>query len=176
MRISERHWRLLGRLAAAGYFALALAVVAGGGLWWARLGQPPEQPIAFPHTTHAGRLGLPCTFCHTDAQRSPRAGVPPVELCLSCHRNVATERPEIRKILRHAEEKSPIAWNRVHALPAFVYFPHKRHVRAQVDCAACHGRVAEMPLVRQVRSLKMGWCVTCHQAKGAPTDCWTCHV
>jgi hypothetical protein len=176
MRVPERLLGRLLKLVVAGYFGLFLLLVAGWGVWWARFGLPPQQPIAFPHTTHAGRLALPCTFCHTTVQTSAQAGAPPLEVCLSCHRNIATDRPAIRVLLRHAEEKRPIEWVRVHSLPSFVYFPHKRHVKAGVDCAACHGRVAEMTVVRQVRSLQMGWCVTCHQARGAPIDCWTCHI
>lgn len=176
MRLDERLQRRLLRAAVAAYFGLFLLAVAGMAAWWARFGQPPQQPIAFPHTIHAGRLALPCTFCHTQAQSSLAAGAPPLEVCLSCHRTIATGRPAIQTLLRHAEEQRPIEWVRVHALPTFVYFPHKRHVRAGVDCAACHGRVAEMAVIRQVRSLKMGWCVTCHQARGAPIDCWTCHI
>jgi hypothetical protein len=29
--------------------------------------------------------------------------------------------------------------------------------------------------VRQVSSLQMGWCLGCHQQRGASTDCLTCH-
>ena len=39
----------------------------------------------------------------------------------------------------------------------------------------CHGQLAAMPKVRQVNSLKMGWCVSCHTENNAPTDCLICH-
>jgi len=29
--------------------------------------------------------------------------------------------------------------------------------------------------VRQVKSMKMGFCVSCHEANHAPTDCVICH-
>lgn len=45
---------------------------------------------------------------------------------------------------------------------------------AQV-CSICHGDVASMTTVKQVRSLKMGDCVDCHRDNAAPTDCTTCH-
>lgn len=58
-------------------------------------------------------------------------------------------------------------------------------VVASQTCSICHGNVAGMPKVEQVRPLKMGDCVNCHRANSfvdeegnrffAPTDCATCH-
>ncbi len=167
--------RLLTRLGLLGVFGFFLLLVAAMGVDWALTGRAPEQPIAFPHTVHAGRLQLPCTHCHLYADKSPRAGVPTLDICMNCHRSIAADRPEIVKLRRHYEEQRPVAWARVHGLPDFIYFTHKRHVRAGIDCFACHGAVATMTRVRQVRPLKMGWCVTCHRSNGAPTDCAICH-
>ncbi len=161
--------------AVAAYFGVIL--LAAAGLWasWLRAGIAPDQPIAFPHTIHVSKLSLPCNFCHLFVERSRIAGAPPVEKCMSCHRNIATEREEIRKLTRHYEKNEPIEWNRVYALPEHVYFSHKRHVKAGVECANCHGQVGAMEKIRRVSSLKMGWCVSCHRAQGAPRDCATCH-
>lgn len=167
--------RQLVRLFLLGYFGMFLLAAAALAYYQAHYRQPPAQPIAFPHTVHAGRLGLDCAFCHEFADRSPKAGVPPVEKCMSCHRSIALESLEVQKLHRHQEQGEPIAWNRVHVLPVHVHFTHKRHIRAGIDCAVCHGGVSRMTLVRQVRPLEMGWCVTCHRAKGASTDCATCH-
>jgi hypothetical protein len=163
------------RIALIGYFGASLLAV--GALAWYRSRDPisPAQPIAFPHTIHAGRLGLACTFCHSSAESSPRAGVPPLPTCMGCHQAVAVERPGVRTLRGHAERGEPVAWIRVHRLPDHVYFTHKRHVRAGLDCAACHGAVAAMERVKRVRPLTMGCCVTCHRLRGAPTDCTTCH-
>jgi predicted CXXCH cytochrome family protein len=57
-----------------------------------------------------------------------------------------------------------------------VYFTHKRHIAAGVQCEHCHGQLAAMPVVRQVKSMKMGFCVSCHEANHAPTDCVICHM
>ena len=104
--------------------------------------------------------------------------------------------PDIRKIYRamgfsdEAKRDStlapaPIAWNKVHNLPDFVYFDHSVHVSAGVECQTCHGAVETMERVRQVSDLSMGWCVNCHRdvtANGlngktvhAATDCSACH-
>jgi hypothetical protein len=162
------------RMALLGYFLLFLPVLALlGSRWHGR--QVPPQPIAYSHEIHAGRLALPCTFCHAQVENSPEATVPPVATCLNCHRTVATDRPEVQKLLDYERRGEAIHWQRVHALPDFIYFTHKRHVRAGVDCASCHGQIARMAVVRRAVPLQMGWCITCHRARGAPTDCATCH-
>lgn len=168
--------RFLLQLLLLAYFGAFLLAVAGGWVHRHRVLRPPPQPIAFSHTVHAGDLGLACPFCHIHVESSPQAGVPPVEKCMSCHQSVAVDRPEIRKLRRYWEAKAPIPWSRIHSLPEFIHFPHKRHVRAGVDCFACHGAVAKMAEVRKVRPLNMGWCVTCHRSRGAPTDCAVCHT
>jgi hypothetical protein len=167
--------RLLVRLLLLGYFGIFILLTAVLAYFHERCRQPPVQPIAFAHSIHAGRLGLDCLFCHEFADRSPRAGVPAVEKCLSCHRTIATDREQIRVLQGYSDRGEPIAWNRVHNLPAHVYFSHKRHIKTGIDCEACHGGVSKMTLMRQIRPLTMGWCVTCHRANGASTDCATCH-
>jgi hypothetical protein len=76
----------------------------------------------------------------------------------------------------------PIAWLKVHNLPAYTRFDHHAHVHAGVECASCHGAVEKMDRVEQVSDLSMGWCVNCHREKrdaahkpATATDCATCH-
>lgn len=60
--------------------------------------------------------------------------------------------------------KGPIEWVRIHNLPDHVYFNHSQHVTVgNIDCAKCHGKVAEMDVVRQYAPLSMGWCINCHR-------------
>lgn len=68
-----------------------------------------------------------------------------------------------------------IPWEKVHVTPNFVKFNHKRHIKAGVSCASCHGQVPEMEVVERVSSQKMGWCISCHREEGASIDCTTCH-
>lgn len=83
-------------------------------------------------------------------------------------------------------EGQPIQWIRVHNLPDFVYFDHRRHVTAGVNCQRCHGQIQNMERVEQAQSLSMGWCVNCHRdvdddkvpglkQRYASTDCGACH-
>jgi hypothetical protein len=52
----------------------------------------------------------------------------------------------------------------VHDLPDFAYFNHSAHVNKGIGCSSCHGRVDRMPLVYQVNTLYMEWCLECHRA------------
>ncbi len=159
-------------------------------------GFAPVQPINFSHKIHAGDNGVPCKYCHAFTERSRHAGVPSVERCMGCHKFIKTDSPEIQKLKKFYDDKEPIPWVKVYNLPDFVYFPHKRHVRANVDCKTCHGDVASMSVVERPpyfsitswfkpTPLTMGWCLRCHHTvmdKGATVkkvdngwDCWTCH-
>ncbi len=48
----------------------------------------PVQPIAFSHRLHAGELQVSCLYCHSAAERSRHAGIPPANVCMNCHRQV----------------------------------------------------------------------------------------
>ena len=161
-----------------GYFALFMVLILALGFRWHTMRKAPVQPIAFSHQIHIGKLNLECLFCHDTADKSPYAGVPSVQKCMSCHQGVKTDRPEIQKLTKYWNDKEPVPWNRVHRIRIrnHVYFTHKRHIAAGVQCEHCHGQLAAMPQVRQVKSLKMGFCVSCHEANHAPTDCVICHM
>ncbi|MCG8603649.1 hypothetical protein MJD09_01435 [bacterium] len=84
-----------------------------------------------------------------------------------------------------ASSGKPIQWTRVHSLPAYAYFDHRRHVNADVSCQQCHGPVETMETVSQDSDLSMGWCVNCHrdanagvfpdiQTSEASTNCVAC--
>ena len=133
------------------------------------------QPIAFSHAHHVSEVGVDCQFCHAYARRGPVAGIPSVQRCVGCHQVVLNEQPEILKVLNYWENEEPIPWVRVHDLPNYVRFAHKTHVRAGVDCADCHGNVAEMQAAVQVESLSMGWCMDCHKERRVTRDCLACH-
>ncbi|TDJ44252.1 MAG: menaquinol oxidoreductase [Gammaproteobacteria bacterium] len=140
-------------------------------------GTTPVQPINFSHRIHAGDFEIPCQYCHTQARRSISAGVPSVNKCVGCHNEVATDRPEIRKLMNYWVNKDPIPWIKVHDLPDFVYFPHKRHVQANIECQSCHGPVQTMDVVTRIAPLQMGWCRDCHLENEVQhgQDCLTCH-
>jgi cytochrome c553 len=137
----------------------------------------PEQPIAFNHEIMV-QLGIQCLFCHSDATRSPVAGMPSVQLCMGCHSTIATSAPEIQKLAGYWERQEPIPWTRVHRLPRFVYFSHQAHMAAGLNCERCHGDVGHMSVARRVVKLDMGWCLSCHEQQANASqikDCIVCH-
>ncbi len=139
--------------------------------------EKPTQPIKYSHKTHAGTLGIDCKFCHYYAEKSKYAGVPAVDVCMGCHRYVATvmQNPEVQKLFKYYEEKKNIPWVRVHDLPEFVRFSHRIHLNAGVDCISCHGDVAQMETAQRVSPLSMDWCLQCHKQQKASTECHVCH-
>jgi hypothetical protein len=158
-----------------GLLAVGLLVVVGLGFHWNYTARKPEQPIAFSHQVHMEKVGLECIGCHVYADKSPQATVPAVKVCADCHQKVAADRPEIKKLMDYWTKKERIPWVKVHDLAWHVFFTHKRHIKAGIDCVHCHGEVKAMDTVRQVRSMNMGFCVNCHRENEAPTDCLTCH-
>ena len=154
----------------------------------------PSQPIAFSHRIHAGQYKIDCQYCHADARRSEYAGIPSVSRCMGCHRITAADRPEIKKLSEYLAKQEPIPWIRIYKVPEYVYFAHKPHIRAGVECQTCHGQIQTMDVVTATTGqslvtdllnlagfspapppLTMGWCVECHTAKKASLECTTCH-
>lgn len=143
--------------------------------WKYARGYKPEQPINYSHKLHAGKLGIECQYCHTGVNKSAFATIPAVETCMGCHKLVKTDSPEIKKLAKHFADKTPVEWEPVNHLPEHAVFNHERHTKAGVGCQNCHGQVQKMDKVEKVSSLKMGFCVDCHRAKGASIDCAVCH-
>lgn len=141
------------------------------------VGYAPEQPIPFNHQRHVTENGIPCLYCHSNADNSKHATVPPLNVCLNCHSVVKTDSPHIQKLKAAYDAGTSIEWVRVHDVPDHVYFSHKRHVLRGLACENCHGDVANMKKIEQVETLQMGFCVNCHRKpeNQAPTECSTCH-
>lgn len=113
------------------------------------LANAPPQPIAFPHTVHAGsiedgNMGIQCEFCHRNVTKGEAATVPAVEQCLFCHKTIdgqtETAKAEIAKFRppdatpgQTPPPINPIDWERVHRMPDHVRFVHEAHVRFFTD-------------------------------------------
>lgn len=129
-------------------------------------GYQPSQPIDFPHTTHAGINGIDCKYCHNSVTESRTAGLPTVNVCMNCHKQVAgsdeEQKAKIAKIYAAAGwdaegqvytgKTSPIVWNKVHVLPDHVYFNHSQHVEiGGIDCKQCHGDMTQQEATAMVQ-------------------------
>jgi hypothetical protein len=121
------------------------------------------QPIPFSHEHHVGFDGLDCRYCHFGVENSRWAGVPPTEVCMTCHSQLFAHAEVLKPVRESLTANRPIAWTRVHALPDYVYFDHSIHVAKGVGCTTCHGEVERMPLTKQATPMTMGWCLDCHR-------------
>jgi hypothetical protein len=144
---------------------------------------------------HAGMpAASTCMGCHkfvtasaevmrVEAEEAQRAGRPPRRL-VSADVQTLYDALGLDEQLQPDPHKPrrPIAWVKVHNLPAYTRFDHRAHVNAGVECASCHGPVETMDRIEQVTDLSMGWCVNCHRERmtaahtpSTATDCATCH-
>jgi hypothetical protein len=160
---SDTVFRVCLVAAAAGITGAPVAMIL-----WARApyvtkeGDPIDQPVAFDHRHHVRDDGIGCLYCHYEAERSKYAGVPPTEVCMSCHSQVWQDSARLAPVRASWFDDRPLRWQRVHQLPQFVYFDHSAHVSHGVGCVECHGRVDLMGQVHAVAPLSMQWCLDCH--------------
>ncbi|MGG7033983.1 MAG: c-type cytochrome [Flavobacterium sp.] len=150
----------------------------------------PIQPIHYSHKIHAGDNGIDCKYCHSAARTSKNAGIPSLNVCMNCHKNISEFQgdadstyvehtkefytAEIQKLYKavgwdqstqsYTGKTQPVKWVRIHNLPDFVYFNHSQHVTvAGIECQKCHGPVETFEVMKQFSPLTMGWCVNCHR-------------
>lgn len=122
-----------------------------------------QQPVPFSHEHHVAGLGIDCRYCHTSAEDSAFAGIPPTETCMTCHSQIWTNAKMLEPVRESWRTGQPLQWTRVHDMPDFAYFNHAAHVNKGVGCTTCHGQVDQMPLMHQTESLQMEWCLNCHR-------------
>jgi hypothetical protein len=122
-----------------------------------------EQPVQFSHAHHVGGIGIDCRYCHTAVEVSASAGIPPTKTCMNCHSQIWVTSPYLEPVRSSWRTGESLQWVRVHNLPDFVYFNHSIHVKKGVGCETCHGRIDQMPGIRQAKSLQMEWCLECHR-------------
>ena len=148
----------------------------------------PIQPIHYSHRIHAGSNGINCKYCHSAARVSKNAGIPSLNVCMNCHKNIAevsdtTATEEYSKVFydqqiqklydavgwdkttqKYTGKTQPVKWVRIHNLPDFAYFNHSQHVTvAGIECQKCHGPVETYEIQKQFAPLTMGWCINCHR-------------
>lgn len=138
-----------------------------------------QATVPFTHRPHIQKGGLSCIFCHSQVRRGPSADLPPLELCAGCHKWLSTQTPATKAVVAAFEAGAEVSWPRVYKLPDFVYFAHQPHVLvAKVECATCHGDVAQMKLARKAVHLNMKFCIGCHKQhvdQEQLMDCDICH-
>jgi mono/diheme cytochrome c family protein len=169
-------------LLASGYFVYGFLMQIGVDQDYA-----PLQPIHYSHRIHAGNNKIDCKYCHSSARVSKNAGIPSLNICMNCHKNIAEVSDttstvdghtkafydgEIKKLYdavgwdgsKYTGVTKPVKWVRIHNLPDFAYFNHSQHVTvAGIECQQCHGPVQTYEVQKQFAPLTMGWCIDCHR-------------
>jgi hypothetical protein len=140
----------------------------------AMFGPAIEQPIPFSHRLHATDKEIDCRYCHSYVDRSIHAGLPSVQKCLGCHNHIIPQHEEIQKLRSYQQRDHELDWTRVYYAPDHVFFPHFRHLRKDVRCQECHGEVERVDRLRKV-TFYMGFCIDCHEERGATRECVACH-
>lgn len=152
---------------------LAYAAVVGGvataGITYyatpsyANVGYAPVQPVPFSHALHAGQLGMDCRFCHSNVEKSGHANIPTSQTCMNCHNQIKTDSPLLAPVRDSYASGDSVPWVKIHIAPDYVYFNHSVHIARGVSCVSCHGKVNEMEVVHQAKSLTMSFCLECHR-------------
>jgi mono/diheme cytochrome c family protein len=169
-------------LLASGYFVYGFLMQVGVDQDYS-----PIQPIHYSHRIHAGNNKIDCKYCHSAARVSKNAGIPSLNVCMNCHKNIAEVSDttstvdghtkafydgEIKKLYdavgwdgsKYTGKTKPVKWVRIHNLPDFAYFNHSQHVTvAGIECQKCHGPVQTYEVQKQFAPLTMGWCIKCHR-------------
>jgi hypothetical protein len=167
-QVFHRSTNTISRLSIYGF----VFIVAGLGWVLLTLNRSPyvtgtnvalSQPVPFSHKHHVEAMGIDCRYCHTSVEDSSFAGIPPTKTCMTCHSQIWATSPMLEPVRESFRTDQPLRWVRVHDLPDFVYFNHSIHVKKGIACETCHGRVDQMPLVWQEKSLQMEWCLECHR-------------
>ena len=71
-------------LLASGYFVYGYLMQVG-----VDENYEPIQPIHYSHRIHAGSNGINCKYCHSAARVSKNAGIPSLNICMNCHKNIS---------------------------------------------------------------------------------------
>lgn len=89
------------------FFSLLVLMQRAGGfrLPGNQQGYEPAQPIAYSHRLHAGELQIDCLYCHSGAETSRHAGIPPASTCMNCHRFVSAPWGAVRAEDEAAQEE-----------------------------------------------------------------------
>lgn len=202
LKVEEKEKRkpLWKAYAENGFLVLVTAIVFLLGTAWfgygylmqvgVEQGYEPLQPIHYSHRIHAGASKIECKYCHSSARVSKHSGIPSLNVCMNCHKQIAEVAPEtqaegeeeydvdynaeIAKLYEavgwdkttqsYTGDTQPVKWIRIHNLPDLAYFNHSQHVTVgQIECQTCHGPVEEMEIMYQHAPLTMGWCINCHR-------------
>jgi Cytochrome c7 and related cytochrome c len=157
----------------------------------------PPQTIAlrFNHKVHIKEFEQTCKVCHKAAYTSVKSSdrlLPDAEqTCDNCH---DVDHSDLQAVEAGEEKNGQCSFCHVgfeagkggQVARTIIPDPnlrnsHKAHLDRNIDCAQCHGMIAEIELATREQLPRMAGCFNCH-AKPAPAsgeargECTTCHL
>jgi hypothetical protein len=126
--------------------------------------QVPAQS-EFSHQYHIVDEELACNDCHTSVNTSTTGTddlMPDPSVCADCHE--IDDEPVVKAALQTAKI---IDYN--------ILFSHKLHTEEEIQCAECHGDIAQNEAGQKASRPDMVACMDCHQSNHAENNCLTCH-
>ncbi len=147
----------------AGLLGLILTIVFSGAL--ARGAK--SNHILAAHPTHA-QNDVPCETCHqaSTSQAGSDNLLPAMETCGMCH----AVGDDQQCGMCHANPAEPAAAPRLTG--AVQKFPHAKHLKAGMECDACHGNTAQSEPHLPAKAI----CRSCHETASGRSDCALCHA
>src|SRR5579883_199949 len=117
-RDDERAWYFPRYANTVARAAVACAVIFIALLGWAsyavvkspyfsKQGVTRNQIVPFSHKHHVSGLGIDCRYCHTTAETSYFAGLPPTETCMHCHSQMWSNNPMLEPVRASFQRGEP---------------------------------------------------------------------
>ncbi|MGA0588669.1 cytochrome C [Dyella sp. KRB-257] len=140
--------------AVAGWRALTASPLA--------LDEAVDQPVLFRHQHHAGQVELNFR-CHSTAETSAHAGMPPMSTCMKCHSQFYTNQPMYRPLVQSWEAHTCCCSGTGSTICLISSTSATASTSPRRELRQLPRPVGQMPLMRQ-KPLSMHWCLQCHHA------------
>lgn len=130
----------------------------------------------FPHAVHVVDNGLACEFCHVGVRTGDDPGLPPRELCATCHDLFDGGKPPERRLGAFFAADGRYLKAAVVGRTDEVLFSHRAHANAAgLRCEDCHGDVGQQRSVPLAPLASKAACMDCHARHGQGNACADCH-
>lgn len=131
-----------------------------------------KDTLLFSHKYHVMEEEMECADCHAVDQSITGMDnlLPAKEVCADCH-DVNDE-----ESCNTCHSSVTSASGTVGITEYSQLFSHETHVQANLECAACHGDVAQIDMGDHFEIPDMMECMDCHQTQTVANECLTCHT
>ena len=92
-----------------------------------------------------------------------------------CHEDLDEEKPPEKQVASLFVDGEYVA-TRASALSDEVRFSHMQHANSDQECSACHVGIETSERIGPEMRSSMDACSKCHESKGMPTTCASCHT